>query len=493
MTETVADETAAQPSPAQGAEATGLKVAVEPLEGREVRLTIEVGPERVEAALREAAHRLSQQVRIPGFRKGKAPFAIMLRYIGQEALLEEALEPLTEQVYQEALKLTGIEPFAPGRLEDVRTEPPLTLEMIVPLAPLVDLGDYRALRMEPPKAEVSDDVMKEALDSLREQHAVLEPANRPAQLGDMVTVTLRGRVDGKVVLRGDEVDILLDPAADQPGPGFANEMIGAVPNQERTFTLHYPEDDPNADLAGRDVQFRVAVHKVQSRYIPPLDDEFARSLDDEHIQTALDLRIRLRQRLQESLQRRADAEFGHQVLDQIITNARIEYPPILLEREIDMLLESIEMDLRSQRHLTLDDFLKLQGKTRAAYREEIRPRAELRLKRSLALTEIIKLEGLEVSPEEVKKEIDEMSAPLGERAEDFRRLLSTPAQQRHIEADLLTDKAFERLVQIAQGLAPPSDQGRTTQDAAPASSVLRPGAAEGPPDQPNETPTILVP
>jgi len=435
-------------------EANGLKVWVQPLEGREVRLTIEIGSERVGAALQQAARRLSQQMHVPGFRKGKVPYPIMLRYVGREALLEEALEPLTQEVYEEALTLTGLQPFAPGRLEDVRTEPSLTLEMIVPLAPLVELGDYRALRLEPPKVEVSDDMLKEALEALRAQRALIEPVNRPAQFGDVVTVSLRGRVDGQVVVRGDEVDILLDPEEERPGPGFAQEMVGAVPGQERTFTLHYPDDHPNRRAAGRDVRFRVTVHKVQSRFLPPLDDDFARSLGDEHVQTVLDLRIRMRQQLQEALQRQADIDFGYQVLDALVEQARIEYPPFMLERELDEMMASLDQDLRTENHLTLDDFLKLQGKTRNAYREELRPRAEKRLKRGLVLAEVIKREGLEVSTDEIQKEITAISQPLGEQAERFRELLSTPTQQRRIKNDLLTDKAIERLVQIAKGQMP---------------------------------------
>ena len=461
-------QTAGEPQ-APPMEANGLKVWVQPLEGREVRLTIEIGSERVEAALQQAARRLSQQMHVPGFRRGKVPYPIMLRYVGREALLEEALEPLTQEVYEEALTLTGLQPFAPGRLEDVRTEPSLTLEMIVPLAPLVELGDYRALRLEPPKVEVSDDMLKEALEALRAQRALIEPVNRPAQLGDVVTVSLRGRVDGQVVVRGDEVDILLNPEGEWPGPGFVQEMVGAVPGQERTFMLHYPDDHPNRRAAGRDVRFRVTVHKVQSRFLPPLDDDFARSLGDEQVQTVLDLRIRMRQQLQETLQRQADTDFGYQVLDALVEQARIEYPPFMLERELDEMMASLDQDLRTQNHLTLDDFLKLQSKTRSAYREELRPRAEKRLKRGLVLAEVIKREGLEVSTDEIQKEITAMSQPLGEQAERFRELLSTPTQQRRIKNDLLTDKAIERLVQIAKGQMPEAG------------------------DQPPGTSTVLVP
>lgn len=461
ISRTTEAQTAAGEPQAAPIEANGLKVWVQPLEGREVRLTIEIGPERVEAALQQAARRLSQQMRVPGFRKGKVPYPIMLRYVGREALLEEALEPLTQEVYEEALTLTGLAPFAPGRLEDVRTEPVLTLEMIVPLAPLVELGDYRAIRLEPPHVEVSDEMLKEALETLRAQRAVIEPVDRPAQLGDVVTLSLRGRADGQVVVRGDEVEVLLEPDMDWPGPGFAQEIVGAAPGQERSFTLHYPDDHPNRQAAGRDVQFRVTVHKVQSRFLPPLNDDFARSLGDEHVQTALDLRIRMRQRLQEALQRQADTDFGYQVLDKLVEQARVEYPPVMLERELDDLMASMDRELRAENRLTLDDFLKLQGKTRSAYREELRPRAERRLKRGLVLAEVVRREGLEVSVDEIKKEIEAMSEPLGEQGGRFRELLSTPTQQRRIESDLLTSKAIERLIQIAKGQTPEANDQPT--------------------------------
>jgi trigger factor len=458
---------APQSTPIEG---NGLKVTAVPLEGREMRLTIEVSQARVESALQQAARQLASQVRIPGFRKGKAPFHIMLRYVGREALLEEALEPLTKDVYEEALHLAGVEPFAQGRVEDIRTDPPpLTLEMIVPLEPVVEIGDYRAVRMDAPRPEVSDEMLNDALQTLREQRAVVEDVERPAQLGDLVTVTVRGRVENQTIIRGDEVEVILDPESDRPGPGFAQELVGARLGQERTFTLHYPEDHANAQAAGRDVDFHATVHKVQSRFVPPLNDDFARSLEDEHVQTALDLRIRMRQQLQESLQRDSDAELGRQVIDKLIEGARIEYPPVLVEREIDDLAASADRDLRLESRLTLDDYLKMQGKTRTAYREELRPRAETRLRRGLALAEVIKQEGLAVTEGEIRQEIDSVSAPLGDSADKFRELLSTPAQQRRIENDLLTNKAVARLVQIAKGQSPEAG------------------------DEPSETSSVLVP
>ena len=233
-----------------------MEVTAERLENCQVELTIEVDEERVEQELRRVARRLSKRRRIPGFRPGRAPYDAVLRFFGKNALYQVVLDDLGQAVFEEALEKEGIEQFAQAELMDIQLEP-MVLKMMVPVAPIVELGDYRQLRLTPPEVTVSDEEVEEALKRIQAQHSQWQPVERPAQLDDQVIVDIEGTVEGEVVLSNQERVLLLKAESPYPLPGFNEQIVGMVIGEDREFDLTYPENLANEELAGRESHFKV--------------------------------------------------------------------------------------------------------------------------------------------------------------------------------------------------------------------------------------------
>jgi trigger factor len=427
-----------------------LKITTEDLGDRQVMLTIEVDEERVDRTLRGVARRISRNYNIPGFRRGRAPFHVILRRFGREALLQEALDDLGQEVIQEALEGEGLEPYDAGNLEDVQLDP-LTFKLRVPLRPTVDLGDYHELRLEPPVVSVDEEEIDTELERLRQANAILEPAgDRPAQLGDWVSFDIHADVDDTPLVHKEDESIVLDAENTQFGPGFAEQIAGMTVDEKKEFTLTLG-DDWGEDRAGQEAAFSVTLHELRSRMVPELDDDLARTVGD--YDTLEELRLSIREQFEETAQSNADQEYSESVLQALIDGATIEYPPDLIENQIDGMADDLEERLESQ-NIVLDDYWKLTGQTEESFRESLEPQAESIVRRGLVLGEFARQEKLDVEGVEVEQRISLLSASWGERAGEVREMLSEPDSVRSITNSLLTDKAVQHLVAIAKGEAP---------------------------------------
>jgi trigger factor len=454
-----------------------LKITTEDLGDRQVMLTIEVDEERVDRTIRGVARRISRNYNIPGFRRGRAPFHVILRRFGREALLQEALEDLGEEVIQDALEGESLEPYAAGDLEDVQLEP-LTFKLRVPLRPTVDLGDYRELRLEPPVVSVDEDEIDTELERLRQANAILEPAgDRPAQLGDWVSLDISADVDDTTLVRKEADSIVLDAENTQFGPGFAEQITGMKVDQEKEFTLIL-SDDWGEERAGQEAAFSVTLHEVRSRMVPELDDDLARTVGD--FDTLEELDQSIREQFEETAQRQADQEYSEDVLQALIDGAAIEYPPDLIEDQIDDMADDLEQRLESQ-SLAMDDYWKVTGQTEESFRESLQPQAESIVRRGLTLGELARQEKLDVEGAEVEQRISLLSASWGERAGEMREVLSEPDSLRSIANSLLTDKAVQHLVAIAKGEAPSLEDG--DDEAAEEPEIVEEEGTETPEDE----------
>ena len=434
-----------------------MKITTEPLENRQVILTIEVDEERTQQAMRRAARQIARQVNIPGFRKGKAPYGVIVQRHGEDTVRQEAADMLAQEVYSEALEQEEIEPYAPGVLDEVVLRP-ITFRLTIPLRPTVDLGDYRNYRLKPPKVKVSKKEVQQALEAIREQNAVLEPVDRPAALNDMVVMDLAGQTaDGVVFLRGNDARILLDAESTEPAPGFAEAIVGMEADEERTFTLTLPDDFPREELQGQEAEFTAKLAEVYKRILPELDDDLARTVGN--IDSFKELREHVREQLRQAAQEKAGGEYAGQVLEAIIEQTQVEYPPVMLEEELDAVVEDFKQQVRHQARLSLEDYLRIQGKTMEELREELRPQATARLKRALVLGEVVRLEGLEVDEEEIGAHIEQVSASWGARADEVRTSLDSGEGRRTVRSRLLVDGAVQRLVAIAKGEAEEQGSG----------------------------------
>ena len=429
-----------------------LKTTTEILPNRQLHLTIEVDEEQTQKAMRNTARRIASQVNIPGFRKGKAPYELIVRRFGEEAVRKEAADDMIEKIYREAVAQEKIEPYAPGALDAVELAP-FVFQFTIPLPPLLDLGDYRAFRLKHHKVRVLKKEVQQALEEIRKQNAFFDPVERPLARHDGAQVNLVGRSsDGIPFLQRDEGHVLLEDESDEPAPGFIDAIVGMEADEERTFTLTLPDDFPQEELRGQEAEFTIKVLQVYESTLPELDDDLARTVGN--FDSFEQLKEQVKEQLRQTAQQKADEEYTAQVLKDMLEQAQIEFPPVMLKDQLDDVVKEVEQTIKRETRLPLEDYLRYQNQTMEELRDALEPSATFRLKRALMLGEIVRLEDLTVDEEEIDAHIKEISALWGTRADEVRTNLYSPESQRAIRSRLLADKALELLVAIAKGEAP---------------------------------------
>ncbi len=438
-----------------------MKIERQDLENRQVELQVEVASDQLQKAMRAAARRLSRGTKIPGFRPGKAPYEVIEGKFGEDVIFEEALDSLGQEIYRDALEETEIEPYAPGSLEEVIREDPLKLRYTVPLAPEVDLGAYRDIRIPFEDAEVTDVDFEEGIEEIRQRQALIEPADHPAEETDLVIIDLSGELldpedeEDAQLLDMKDISILVAPETDVPTPGVMEHLLGLAAGDEKSYEYTFTDDHPNEDLRNRTARFQIKCLEVKSRFVPEWSDELAQNLGD--FESLLDLRVKFRENLQKQAEMEAETQHTDEIMQKLVEGASVEYPPIVLQEETGHLLQDLRMRLGNQK-LTLEDYLKIEGKTEEDLREELEPEAIERIKRGLVLGKIVDVEELKVEDDEINAEIKRLTEPLGPDAD--KRLLEafeSPAGRHRIARDVLTDKAIRRIIAIAKGEAEEQD------------------------------------
>jgi trigger factor len=406
--------------------------------------------------MRSAARRLATKTSIPGFRPGKAPYDVLLKRLGEAAVFDEAIDHLGQEVYKQALESAALQPFAPGSFDEVVSQQPLVLRYTVPLQPKIDLGAFREIRIPFQEPEVSDEALEAFLEELRQGQALIEPAERPAQLSDVVLMDVRAEIpaDGdkpaETLLRQDGASVLAAESNDWPIPGISSHLVGKKAGDEAEFDYTFSDDYPSESLRGNTAHFHLHIHEVKSRFVPEWTNDLARSLGD--FEDLLDLRKKARQSLAQQAHERAVAEHREKVLNAVVEGAAVEYPPQILEEELSDMLRDLEARLRAQK-LSLADYLKVQKKTEKEIRDELEPSARARIKRGLVISEVAEVEKIEATEDEVTAEIGRMVEQSKEVGESLRKVFDTPTGRRRIAVDLVTEKAIARLASIARGEA----------------------------------------
>jgi trigger factor len=420
-----------------------VKVSTERIPQSQVVLEIEVEPERLERSLDAAYRRIVQRTNVPGFRKGKAPRSMVERQVGHDTLLQEALDSLIPEVYQEAIEQEDIDAIELPQMEMVSTEP-LVMKVTVPVRPTVEMGDFHHMWLPRDPVVVPEERVEEALDQLRHRYANLQPVTRPADWGDVITADVRGAIDGRTLFDRSNIEFQL--RKDRPVflPGLAEEIVGLEKGAEKEVELPLPGDFPERELAGKGSRCRVIVHEVKEEQLPELDDGFARLVGEGF--AGIDA---LRQRLREDLHKAEEEAELDRYQDQILTtlaeSAQIEYPPVLVEKEIDHLLRD---QLGPSGERGMEQYLQRIGKSEEELRGQLRESAERRVRHSLLLSEVAEVENIEVDEKEVIEEAERMISAAGAQAEEFRRVFGSPGGRDAIRRSLLTRKTWDRLVEI---------------------------------------------
>jgi len=427
-----------------------VKVTREKTENSQAFLSIEMEPAEVEEALRKSYNRLVKKANIPGFRKGKAPREILEQYVGKESLLEDALNTLIPQSYEKAIKEQQIEAIAHPSIEIAQTDP-VVFKATVPLKPTIKLGDYHQIQVTEEPVEVTEDDISSVIEQLRYQHAVWEPVERPADFEDLVILDIDSSIGDEPFInqKGVQYQVLHDLPF--PAPGFAEQLVGMRRDEDKEFKLHFPPDYPRAELAGKEPLFKVRIAEIKQRILPELNDEFAKEVNPD-FKTVDSLRERVSADLRLKAEEKARMDFEEQVIDAVVDLAEVEFPPILVELEVDGLLNEQSRRLQMGGR-GLEQYLKSINKTEEELREELHPVATKRVARSLVLGKIVEEEKIEVDDSEIDAEIENMLKSITENKDKLQESLNTPQGRESIKQMLLTRKTVQRLIEIAKGSA----------------------------------------
>ncbi|HEX6386429.1 MAG TPA: trigger factor, partial [Anaerolineae bacterium] len=439
-----------------------LTIHTEETDQRQLKMTIEVAEERVQQAMRDTARQIARDITIPGFRKGKVPYNVLVRRVGREALRAEAIEEIVPSIFEEALEQVDPDVYGQPSLDNLESEP-LVLKFTVPLTPQVELGDYRSMRKEIEPVLVSDEAVEEALEQVRVRHQVLEPVDRPVEGGDAVTVSGKGWVtleeevveaeatteeaeaseevaeaeatteeaeapeevaeapeaeshvtetaeaetagiEERVIFDEERIDLLMDRKKLFSGTPFVENLIGLSTGDTTSFSFVFPEGFEDEELAGEEATFNITILDVKNRELPELDDELAKQEGD--YETVEELREAIRKNLQEQAEEQARDEILESTIDALLADARLVYPPTTVESEIDDMVENYK-DQVTRSGWQWEDFLQLQGTTEADLREDFREAAVQRLERRLILRQFILEEKLTVELADIDAAIEE--------------------------------------------------------------------------------------
>jgi trigger factor len=481
-----------------------VKVTTEELERCEVLMTVEVEPNQEQDLLKKAAQRIARQIRIPGFRPGKAPYNVVVRRFGLEAIQQEALEHSADKVIQEALEEAKVQPFAQIQLDSINWDP-LTIKIKVPTQPKVELNQYRDIRLDSEAIEVTEEDINQSLERLREQSATWAPVDRPAQLGDLVTMAVIEKAGDEILAEQESVEYELTAAEeeqeeeeqpeqeegeDQPEdqeqeeapqpfqPDLTTPLLGLSAGEEKNFTITYPEDFNEERYAGKEITFEVKVSSVKAKELDPLDDEFAKSVSD--FDTLDELKEDIENNIREQRQRQQDLELGNKALEQIVQEATIVWPLAFEEESVEQEMSNFERRVTAY-GLTLDRYLQMENKTQEEFQAETRERVVNNLERTLTLGKIAELENLQVSESEILQRAKLISDYSGYGEQLWRSILGSPAQQNAIAADLLIEKVTQWLGMIARGEEPKvdsaTDESEEAEQGEVTAKVAPPGSA----------------
>jgi len=439
-------------------------------ESRQLKLTIEVDEPRVQKAMQQKARELSRDIQLPGFRPGKAPYDVVVRRVGEDTLRAEAIEDLVQPVFEEALQQAEIDPYARPTLEDIQPRP-LMLTFTVPLEPVVTLGDYRTLRQEVEPVAVTDEALQEALEYVQARHQTIEAVDRPAAEGDVVTLSGNGRFtspkpaaegedapetvegQGETLFEEERLEVLLDPKTLFVDTPFVDNVIGMAVGDQKQFTIAFPDPyEPEPEYAGREAAFDITLLEVKRRDLPAIDDELAKQEGKESLD---ELRDSLRADLSTQAEAAAKEKVIEDMIDRLLENATLVYPPAAVESHLDDMVEDFKNRL-SRSGWQFKDYLSLQGMTEESLREDFRENAERQLRRQLALRQLILDEKLRIEAADVDDIIEERVARFDNEGlkESMRNYYRSGRGFETISGEVLSNKVYERILAIFAGTAP---------------------------------------
>jgi trigger factor len=418
-----------------------------------VKLTVEVPPEETKPVIDLAYRHLAGSVDVPGFRKGKAPRRVIEAQLGQGAVMREFLDHALPDFYIQAVREHGLAPVGEPEFDDLDVsdveKAGLRFTATVEIRPRVEFeeSDYKGMRLERPRAEVSDREVDEQMDRLRERFAELETVGRPAARGDFVVVDVNASSQGQEVPEAGGQGMLYELGSEGLGPEVDKELEGTRPGGIHKATTTLP-DQYGPNLAGKEATLSLLVKEVKAKKLPGLDDEFARTASE--FDSLDDLREDVRTKLGALKEAQAEATVRDEALQTLTQKvADVEIPDSLVDRETESRVESAARRMERQ-GVTLPQFLEATQTTELEFRTDARNHAERAIRADLALEAVARAEDLTVSDEDLDRAVVALAQELGRPPKEVRRQLESTGQMTSLAGDIIRDRALNLVVESAE-------------------------------------------
>ena len=427
-----------------------MNVTVERVEN-EATLKITAPAAEVNAGYKKAVQKIADQANIPGFRKGKAPRAIIEMHYGKEAVKQEAFEIVANKAYSEALDQEKLIPVSDPKVEKSTFEEGKDMELTikVTLKPEPELGEYKGLHVEKKEVEVTDEQVDAQIKDMMGRDAKMVVAEEGAVIekGDFAIIDFAGTVDGEPFSGGEGKGYPLEVGSNSFIPGFEDQLVGLSKGDSTDVEVTFPEDYFVKDLAGKEAIFKVNIQDVKRKELPELNDEYVASKTD--FKTVEELRANYKERMQKAAEANAKAEYEHELIDLAVANAKFSVPEIMIEDKISQMVDEMKMSLES-RKMSLDMYMQYTGLDMAKIRENQRPVAEENVKTDLVLDAIAKAEDIQVDMADVDAEIAAISAQHGAAPEEVKKIIKGNGTMGLLLANILRRKAAHVVIDSAK-------------------------------------------
>lgn len=427
-----------------------MNVTVERVEN-EATLKITAPAAEVNAGYKKAVQKIADQANIPGFRKGKAPRAIIEMHYGKEVVKQEAFEIVANKAYSEALDQEKLIPVSDPKVEESTFEEGKDMELTikVTLKPEPELGEYKGLHVEKKEVEVTDEQVDAQIKDMMGRDAKMVVAEEGAVIekGDFAIIDFAGTVDGEPFSGGEGKGYPLEVGSNSFIPGFEDQLVGLSKGDSTDVEVTFPEDYFVKDLAGKEAIFKVNIQDVKRKELPELNDEYVASKTD--FKTVEELRANYKERMQKAAEANAKAEYEHELIDLAVANAKFSVPEIMIEDKISQMVEEMKMSLES-RKMSLDMYMQYTGLDMAKIRENQRPVAEENVKTDLVLDAIAKAEDIQVDMADVDAEIAAISAQHGASPEEVKKIIKGNGTMGLLLANILRRKAAHVVIDSAK-------------------------------------------
>jgi trigger factor len=458
-----------------------MKTTVKELPDSRAEVQVEVPAADVDKATSRAARGLAKEMRMPGFRAGKAPASLVIQRLGFGVVLQEAIREALPEWYELALFDADVSPIGDPDIDMVSTPEeegqPLEFKFTVGVRPAAELGTYKGLEVGKEDKEVPDEIVDTEVERIRESFARLEQVDRAAAEGDSLLVDFEGFADGSAFQGGAAEDFLLTLGSGQFIPGFEDQLVGIESGEEREVKVTFPEEYEQAEhLAGKDAVFKVKVKEVREKVLPEVDDDFAS--DASEFDTLEELRADIREKVGTALGSRAEEDFKVAAIDAAVAEATVEVPDELATARATERWERMERQLAG-RGMDPNAFLQMQGKTRDELIEETKPDAEKELRREAVVTAIAEAEGIEVSDEEMIEALEHSAEHERTTPEKLLERLRQSGRDAMVREDIRARKAIELVADAAKPI-PKEEADARKEQAEAREKILAPEGEKAP-------------